>query len=152
MLCLFDYLTDFKQVLITGRGAQKMEVIQPNGTTTICQASSHKQPLDIYGASGALVGTTMVSCGGSYPRTSACYSFSNDNQWRNLTKMSTPRYCSSAISVSDGIWVTGVVEIPMTKSQIHQNSQFSRDQEKMDQHFQNQELVTVLLSMVELLF
>ena len=98
-----------------------MQVIQPNGTTTICQDSSHKQPLDIVGASGALVGTTMVSCGGSYPRTSACYSFSNDNQWRNLTKMSTPRYPSSAISVSDGIWVTGVVEIPMTKSQIHQN-------------------------------
>ena len=110
MLCLFDYLTDFKQVLITGYNdyqAQKMEVIQPNGTTTICQASSHKYPLDIYGASGALVGTTMVSCGGSYPRTSACYSFSNDNQWRNLTKMSTPRYASSAISVSDGIWVQG---------------------------------------------
>ena len=88
-----------------------MQVIQPNGTTTICQASSHKYPLDIYGASGALVGTTMVICGGynsddeiTY---SACYSFSNDNQWRNLTKMSTPRYRSSAISVSDGIWVTG---------------------------------------------
>ena len=119
VLYLFDYLADFKQVLITGDDddqAQKMEVIQPNGTTTICQDSSHKYPLDIYGASGALVGTTMVSCGGSYPTTSACYSFSNDNQWRNLTKMSTPRYCSSAISVSDGIWVTGVVEIPMTKS------------------------------------
>ena len=116
---MFDYLADFKQVLITGDDddqAQKMEVIQPNGTTTICQDSSHKYPLDIYGASGALVGTTMVSCGGSYPTTSACYSFSNDNQWRNLTKMSTPRYASSAISVSDGIWVTGVVEIPMTKS------------------------------------
>lgn len=111
---MFDYLADFKQVLITGDDddqAQKMEVIQPNGTTTICQASSHKYPLDIYGASGALVGTTMVSCGGynsddeiTY---SACYSFSNDNQWRNLTKMSTPRYASSAISVSDGIWVQG---------------------------------------------
>ena len=89
---MFDYLADFKQVLITGDDddqAQKMEVIQPNGTTTICQAISHKYPLDIYGASGALVGTTMVICGET---TTACYSFSNDNQWRNLTKMSTPRY------------------------------------------------------------
>ena len=120
VLYLFTYLAAFQTSSHYWRchddQAQKMQVIQPNGTTTICQDSSHKYPLDIYGASGALVGTTMVSCGGSYPRTSACYSFSNDNQWRNLTKMSTPRYRSSAISVSDGIWVTGVVEIPMTKS------------------------------------
>ena len=107
VLYLFDYLAGFKQVLITGDfddQAQKMEVIQPNGTTTICQAISHKYPLDISSASGALVCITMVICD---EKTSACYSFSNDNQWRNLSKMITPRRFSSAISVSDGIWVTG---------------------------------------------
>ena len=106
LLYFYTYLADFKQVLITGVDdqAQKMEVIQPNGKTTICQAISHKYPLDISSASGALVGITMVICDG---KTSACYSFSNDNQWRNLSKMITPRRFSSAISVSDGIWVTG---------------------------------------------
>ena len=49
----------------------------------------------------------MVICGGIPPRSSACYSFSSDYQWRNLSKMSTEKVGSSVISYIDRIWITG---------------------------------------------
>ena len=35
------------------------------------------------------------------------YSFGKDNQWVFLTNMSTPRVLHGAVSVTDGIWVSG---------------------------------------------
>ena len=96
-----------------------MVVIQPNGTTTTCQPTSHKYPLDINSASGVLVGNTMVICGGRFDRFvrakhikyyDDCFSFGEDNQWRNLSRMSTRRDDSAAISVTNGIWITGGVD------------------------------------------
>ena len=111
---LFDSLTETKQILITGYDddqAPKMELLEKNGSSTICQASSFKYPIDVESASGALVGTTMVLCGGrdySDMVYDSCYSFDKqNNQWTFLSKMSTPRYGSAAISIHNGVWITG---------------------------------------------
>ena len=69
---LFDSLTETKQMLITGGDdyTAKMELLERNGSSTICQASSFKYPIVVHGASSALVSTTLVLCGGfDYPRT-----------------------------------------------------------------------------------
>ena len=87
-----------------------MELLERNGSSTICQASSFKYPIDVYGVSGALVGTTMVSCGGYGDGTTydSCYKFDKqDNQWKFLSNMSTPRSGSAAISIHNGVWITG---------------------------------------------
>ena len=125
---LFDSLTETKQMMITGflslfdqkmetgsnDQAPKMELLERNGSSTICQASSFKYPIDVYGASGALVGTTMVSCGGRsgrYPHYTyydSCYSFDKqNNQWKFLSKMSKARKGTAAISIHNGVWITG---------------------------------------------
>ena len=110
---LFDSFTETKQILITGLlddQAPKMELLERNGSSTICQASSFKYPIDVYGASGALVGTTMVSCGGFGDGTyyDSCYKFDKqNNQWTFLSKMSSPRSGSAAISIHNGVWITG---------------------------------------------
>ena len=110
---MFDSLTETKQILITGDGddqAPKMELLERNGSSTICQASSFKYPIDVNYASGALVGTTMVLCGGYGDDTyyDSCYRFDKqDNQWTFLSKMSTPRKASAAISIHNGVWITG---------------------------------------------
>ena len=109
---LFDSLTETKQILITGSDDQapKMELLERNGSSTICQASSFKYPIDVEYASGALVGTTMVSCGGYGDGTTydSCYKFDKqNNQWTFLSKMSIPRTGSAAISVHNGVWITG---------------------------------------------
>ena len=106
---LFDSLTETKQMLITGDDddqAPKMELLERNGSSTICQASSFKYPIDVYGASSALIGTTMVLCGGD--REDSCYRFDKkNNQWTFLSKMNTPRRGSAAISIHNGVWITG---------------------------------------------
>ena len=112
---LFDSLTETKQILITGSSyenpqAPKMELLERNGSSTICQASSFKYPIDVEYASGALVGTTMVSCGGYGDGTTydSCYKFDKqNNQWTFLSKMSSPRSGSAAISMHNGVWITG---------------------------------------------
>ena len=109
---LFDSLTETKQILITGFDDQawKMELLERNGSSTICQASSFKYPIDVEYASGALVGTTMVSCGGYGDGTTydSCYKFDKqNNQWTFLSKMSSPRSASAAISMHNGVWITG---------------------------------------------
>ena len=87
-----------------------MELLERNGSSTICQASSFKYPIDLYSASAALVGTTILLCGGYFGgiRYDSCYSFDKqDNQWTLLSKMSTPRSASAAISIHNGVWITG---------------------------------------------
>ena len=86
--------------------------LRANGSSTICQASSFKYPIDVYYASGALVGTTMVSCGGlnlgKDTAHDSCYKFDKkNNQWTFLSNMSSPRLGSAAISIHNGVWITG---------------------------------------------
>ena len=83
-----------------------MEVIQKDLTTTTCQDSNLEYPLDVGYASGALVATTMMICGGEGER--ACYSFDKQNkQWKYLTEISSDRKYAVAIPISNGVWING---------------------------------------------
>ena len=59
--------------------------------------------------SGALVGTTLIVCGGQGPDspTNSCFTFDKeDNVWRFLLD-TLPRSFSAANSILDGVWITG---------------------------------------------
>jgi len=109
---------EMKEILITGRNrydnryddnAPKMEVLDSassNATTKVCQASTFEYPLDIYAATGALVGNDIVICGG-YPAISSCHQLGLDKHWKLMAQMSIPRYASASVSVQNGLWITG---------------------------------------------
>ena len=85
-----------------------MEVIQHDGTTSICQATSY--PIDVDLASGVQFGNSIVICGITQKRlleSSYCYIFGGDNQWKKLSQMRITRVASAAIFVSGRIWITG---------------------------------------------
>ena len=73
---LFYSYTDIKTITFGGR-SREFEVIEDNHkTTAVCQASSSKYPLTGVSQThaGALVGNTIISCGGgSFPVTPSCY-------------------------------------------------------------------------------
>ena len=59
---------------------------------------------------GDVVGNKLIVCGGVSSDLilyDSCYILNPDNQWAFLSTMSKPREKSSAISIPDGIWVTG---------------------------------------------
>ena len=85
-----------------------MEVLDgTTNVTNVCASSSHQYPLQVWLASGALVNNNLVICGGVYPRTSSCYKFSHDHQWKSFAEMKTPRSGSASIPLPNGLWVTG---------------------------------------------
>ena len=100
--------------MITGSFGEneKMEVLDGStNVTSVCASSSHQYPLDILGATGALVGNKIIVCGGrsnsNYNEISSCYEFSHDHNWKILGEMKTKRYGSSSIPIPNGLWVTG---------------------------------------------
>ena len=101
-----------KEILITGDlddNAPKIEVLDSassNATTKVCQASTLEYPLDIYGATGALVCNEIGICGG-YPYTSSCHQLGQDKHWKLMAQMSIPRADSASVSVQNGLWITG---------------------------------------------
>ena len=88
-----------------------MGVIENDGRTKICQAASHQYPLDVWKATGALVGNTIMICGGISQdfstRYSSCYSFGLDLQWKILSQMSTKIYGGSSIAIHDAAATNG---------------------------------------------
>ena len=85
-----------------------MEVINSiNGTTQVCQASSHTYPLEVSISAGTLLNKTLIVCGGEEPVTAACYQFDQSHQWKKLSDMSTPKVGSASISITNGAWITG---------------------------------------------
>ena len=115
---LLHSFTDIKYLMINGNSDYDENVIkmeafdESRNITSVCASSSHQYPLDILYATGALVDQKVVICGGRenkvpYPKTSSCYKFSHDHQWKFLGNMSTPRYSHAAIPIPNGLWVTG---------------------------------------------
>ena len=111
-------ILDVTQVLITGYLSQNslMEVINANGTTSICNASSHKYPNDLSDASGGFIDNKMIICGGTYlwdaPLNISCYSFGRQNEWQLHSSQKDPdnvAYGSAAIPLFNGLWITGGV-------------------------------------------
>ena len=82
-------LTDTRHILLTGYGDEETNQIEilANGTTSICQPSKFKFPRNIDGASGVLVGTSMIVCGDD-ENADVCYIFEDqDKNWRLLARM-----------------------------------------------------------------
>ena len=112
-------ITDTKYLMITGLydENEKMEVLDGStNVTSVCASSSHQYPLDIFDATGALVGNKIIVCGGGYPRTSSCYEFSHDHNWKILGEMNTKRIGSASIPIPNGLWVTGGYDGHMYRS------------------------------------
>jgi len=106
-----------KYVLITGdqlstdttfsENSQDMEIMNKDGTTKLCSAKS-KYPLKVVDAAGAMVGETMVICGGGYPLTPDCYEYCEvDKAWKKLSSMQTARNDAKAVALDGALWVTG---------------------------------------------
>ena len=103
------------EVVITGflNDNVKMEIvnISTNAMTKICQAISFNYPLDFGDASGALVNNEIIVCGGfddrSKTKTALCYKFDQHHKWKLISQMSTSRYKSASIAISNGLWITG---------------------------------------------
>ena len=86
---------------------QNIEVVYPNLTSKVCQSKA-KYPLDIYSATGSLLNNeSVVICGGSSPKTSACYSLGQNMEWTSWQDMTTKRSSHASIVTQRGIWVTG---------------------------------------------
>ena len=102
-------ISDKKQILITGIEGKQMEIIEQDGTTKVCKAHSFHYPLNIELASGALVNTSIIICGGyGFLLHTSCYTFGQDHQWKFLSQMKIPRGSGTAsIPIPNGIWVTG---------------------------------------------
>merc|ERR1719461_1143642 len=101
-----------KFVLVTGytrnNETAQMEVMDEGGSTKICKNPKSKYPLQVEDATGVYTEGRMIVCGGCCPRTSACYSYEDDQQgWKKLADMDKPRRGSSSIKIPGGILVTG---------------------------------------------
>ena len=101
-----------KYALLTGYPRNdvtaQMEVMDESGSTKICKNPKSKYPLQVSTASGAYTEGRMIVCGGISLRTSACYSYEDDQQgWTKLADMGTQRSGSSSIKIPGGILVTG---------------------------------------------
>ena len=84
-----------------------MEVF--NTTGSLCDATSHKYPLNVAHATGSLVNKHIVICGGRDASNdyADCYKFDQNLRWGKLGKMSTPRVGSASISVETGLLIAG---------------------------------------------
>ena len=63
---------------------------------------------------GDVVGNILIICGGistDLVLYDSCYILNQDNQWTFLSNMSKPREKSGAISIPEGIWVTGGISL-----------------------------------------
>ena len=63
---------------------------------------------------GDVVGNKLIVCGGKSTDLvlyDSCYILNQDNQWTFLSRMSKAREKSGAISIPEGIWVTGGVSL-----------------------------------------
>ena len=101
--------TENVYVLVTGSkdDNQKIEVVYPNLTSTVCQSKAN-YPLDIAYATGSLLNKELVViCGGFKPETSACYSLGQNMEWTSWQDMTTKRSGHASIVTQRGIWVTG---------------------------------------------
>jgi len=103
-----------KYVLVTGIDSNdwntiaEMEVMDESGSTKICKNPNSRYPLQVSDATGVYTEGRMIVCGGWIPRTSACYSYKDDQQgWTKFAYMNTPRSSSSSIAIPGGILVTG---------------------------------------------
>ena len=64
-------------------------------------------PIDVYYATGGLVGKEAVICGGGFPTTDECYKITA-NKAVMVGKMNTERYYAASVVInSTTLWVTG---------------------------------------------
>ena len=98
-----------KYVQISGIPANentaKMEVIDPDGQTKVCQGNM-AYPLQISYATAAFTEDKMVVCGG-YPDTDKCHIYEHGQGWSLLATMNQPRSDSASISIPGGMIVIG---------------------------------------------
>ena len=112
----------FSYLLITGKAqngsSRQGEVLSEwkiHTMTSIRLCSGHfNYPLDVAFATGGLLNSTAVICGGEDDDlmvTDKCYSYvfktKHSRGWKNLVNMSEPRSFSSSIVIDDMIWITG---------------------------------------------
>ena len=98
-------------VLITGIEDEnnKMEIIKPDNSTTTCR-EKYNYPMDIRGASGAIIDKSIIVCGG-YPTTSECHSFGHgDKSWTKIADMTTPRRYAASVPLKDALWIGGGID------------------------------------------
>ena len=64
-------------------------------------------PISVYGATGGLLGTSPIICGGCCPITDKCYVI-NKKKAKLVGKMSTKRNHAASVTINDTLlWVTG---------------------------------------------
>ena len=91
--------------------ANRMEVMDENGSTKICQAKSNYPVIDeimrdLWCVTGVFTNGKMIICAG-YPMFRACHVYGDGEGWKKLADMSTSRLWSASFSIPDGIVVTG---------------------------------------------
>ena len=97
-------------VLITGvptNEATKMEVIDADGNTRICQ--NHPYPLEIVSATAIYQDGRILVCGGVPPYTDECHVYEKGKGWTLLTKMNKARSASASIPIQGGMLLLGGV-------------------------------------------
>ena len=114
IIFLFHSFTDTRIVLITGNEYEddggdedgRMELIVNDNMTTLCQINNDF-PIDgVRGATGNVLGTSMIICGGD-GNLKDCYEYTYEKNWTHLTQMTTARWGAASVIYNGAIWVSG---------------------------------------------
>ena len=111
-ICWIDFfsLTVSKFLITTGLGngdiVTKSEIIDLSEVGKYQCSNWIDYPIDVDQATGGLLGTNAVVCGG-YPATDECYKITS-KQAIKLGQMNTKRYYAASVTInSNTLWVTG---------------------------------------------
>ena len=107
----FFSLTVSKFLITTGLGGggdvTKSEIIDFSEVGKYQCSNWIDYPIDVEGATGGLLGTHAVLCGGGYPATDECYKITSKETIK-FGQMNTKRVSAASVTInSNTLWVTG---------------------------------------------